>query len=444
MSQQVDPQLLGLTTLLQLQKRARHAATAEELGFLMVNDSFGLLRYRQAALWRRDEAGDGRVLAVSGLAAVEADAPYVLYLRRLLAGHAGADKPVPLTSATAGEGLQAEWTEYLPAHALAVPLTAPGGRRLGALLLARDEPFNDGERLLAETLADAYAHAWGALLGRQSSKLAGRLRDKRVRAGLAVGAVLLALFPVRQSALAPAEVVAREPTVVRAPFDGVVESFLVAPNQPVAEGEPLFRLDAVKLRNRLEVARSELQVAEAEHRQAAQQAVFDEKSKAGLAVLAGRRDQAAAEVAYVDSLLQRIEVRAPRAGTAIFADADDWIGRPVALGERILMLADPRAAELEARLPVADAIALEPGARIRLFLNVAPDDPVEAELVRAAYKPETLPDGTVAYRVKAKLAEGEAPRIGLRGTAKIYGERTVLFYYLFRRPLAALRQRIGL
>ena len=440
-----DPQLLGLAALLQLQKRARHAATAEELGFLMVNDSHGLLRYRQAALWRRPAGGEGegRVAAVSGLAVVEADAPYVLFLRRLMAGSAASKGPVALTASEAGEGA-AEWAEFLPAHALWVPLDAPGGRRLGALLLARDEPFAEGERVLAETLADAYAHAWAALLGPEAPGWLGRLRDRRVRIGLAAGALLLALVPVRQSALAPGEVVAHQPTVVRAPFDGVVESFLVRPNQPVAEGEALFRLDPAKLNNRLEVARASLQVAEAEHRQAAQQAVFDEKSKAGLAVLAGRREQAAAEVAYVESLLQRIEVKAPRAGTAIFADADDWIGRPVALGERILIVADPKSAELEVRLPVADAIALEPGARVRFFLNVVPDQPVEALLTTAAYKPEALPDGTVSYRIRARLEEGASPRIGLQGTAKIYGERTTLFYYLFRRPLAALRQRVGL
>ena len=36
------------------------------------------------------------------------------------------------------------------------------------------------------------------------------------------------------------------------------------------------------------------------------------------------------------------------------------------------------------------------------------------------------------------------PRIGLQATAKIHGRRVTLFYYLFRRPLAQLRQFTGL
>ena len=52
-------------------------------------------------------------------------------------------------------------------------------------------------------------------------------------------------------------------------------------------------------------------------------------------------------------------------------------------------------------------------------------------------------------RVKAALepagTPGQAPpRIGLRGTAKILGDRVPLALYLFRRPLALLRQSLGI
>jgi len=36
------------------------------------------------------------------------------------------------------------------------------------------------------------------------------------------------------------------------------------------------------------------------------------------------------------------------------------------------------------------------------------------------------------------------PRIGLRGTAKVYGSRVILFYYLFRKPITFIRQLIGI
>ena len=81
----VEQQLFALSTLVQLGKRARHAATAEELGFVMVNETHSLVPYRQAVLWRRDAAGAGTSLAISGTAVVERNAPLTLWLNRALA-----------------------------------------------------------------------------------------------------------------------------------------------------------------------------------------------------------------------------------------------------------------------------------------------------------------------------------------------------------------------
>ena len=68
-----------LLQLLGLARRAREAGSAQELAFLAVNDSHALAAYRQAALWW---AGSG-VTALSGVVAVEANAPYAQWLDRL-------------------------------------------------------------------------------------------------------------------------------------------------------------------------------------------------------------------------------------------------------------------------------------------------------------------------------------------------------------------------
>ena len=55
-----------------------------------------------------------------------------------------------------------------------------------------------------------------------------------------------------------------------------------------------------------------------------------------------------------------------------------------------------------------------------------------------------MPGGTVGYRIRADFKGTEqVPRIGLSGVAKIYGKKVPLAYALFRRPLTALRQRLG-
>lgn len=449
MSDILNRQLLTVTSLVQLEKRARHAATPEELGFLLVNETHSLVRYRQAVLWRCGRRVGGKVVALSGLASPDENAPFMVWLRRLLAriGEApDAGTTVrSLTSVDVGGEEAKEWGSWLPPHLVWLPLRSPEGEMVGALALMRDEPWTEHDRHLLSYVADAYGHAWAYLLGgrrgRKRPLLPGRNRILALAALLLFGA---AWIPVRDSALAPAEIVARDPVVVRAPIDGVVDRVAVQPNEAVTEGQLLFALDPVRLQNRLEVASKALEVSEAEYRQAAQQALFDASSKADLAILQGRMEQSAAEVDYLKSLLERIEIRAPRAGIAIFDDANDWIGRPVTIGERLLTVAEPSQTELEIHLPVSDAITLHEGAEVRLFLNVDPQNPISAKLTYAGYQAAQGADGTVAYRMKAALQEGVSPRIGLKGIAKLYGEETTLFQHVMRRPIAALRQRTGL
>jgi len=440
-----DPGTLRLAALVQLERRARAAATAEELGFVAVNETVALVPYRQGALWRAAGAR-GRVAALSGLSAPDRNAPFLGWLERALARveRAGrADEAHAFAAADLPADLAASWSDWLPAHALWLPL-ASRGRRTGALVLARAEPWTDAERSVLSLAAEAYGHALGAL---ERPGRAGVRPPARRRA--AAAAVLAALvgagfLPVRESVLAPAEVIPRDPAAVRAPLDGVVERVHVRPNEPVEEGRLLLTLDPRRLENRLEVARVAAEVAEAELRQAMQLAVGDPGARASVPVLQGRLEQQRAEVAYVEDLLRRVEVRAPADGVAVFDDADEWVGRPVTLGERILLVADPGSTALEIRLPAAEAIRLDPGAEVEFFLNVAPEAPVPARLVFASYAARPGPDGVPAHRLEAEFADdGRELRIGLGGTAKVYGERVSLAYYVFRRPLAALRRWVG-
>lgn len=443
-----EAQLFGLSTLVQLVKRARHAASVQELGFIAVNETHSLVPFRQAALWRRDRHRAGRVVALSGVPVVERNAPFTVWIERLFAE---LDDEAPSTAARpigAGDlpaALAREWAEWLPANAVMVPLVAPARGPLGALLFAREQPWTEGERYLLQETADGYAHAWASLLGRRRSVL-GRLGKRRALLRLAILAAVIAglSLPITLTALAPAEVTPFEPTVVRAPLDGVVDRVVIQPSDPVKEGQLLLQLDSRAIENKLDVATKALAVAEAEYRQAAQQAVFDDKSRAQLAILKGRMDQRRADAVYAKSLLDRIQVTATRGGIALFDDPNDWIGRPVTIGERLMEIADPAQAELEIWLPVADAISLEPGARVDFFLNVAPDAPLRATVRQANYQATMSPGGVLAYRLKAELTDkGKPPRIGLRGTAKVHGDPVTLFYYLVRRPLAAARQLVG-
>jgi hypothetical protein len=161
-------------------------------------------------------------------------------------------------------------------------------------------------------------------------------------------------------------------------------------------------------------------------------------------VLQGRVREKEAELASLAQLLGRVEVRAPRDGIVVFGDPNDWVGKPVVTGERIAQLADPKDAGVLVWLPAADAINLEPGAEIRLFLHVAPLAPLPARLAQTSYQAIASPEGVVGYRVRGTFTDTQPEaRIGLKGTAKLYGERVPLAYLALRRPLATLREWSG-
>ena len=54
------------------------------------------------------------------------------------------------------------------------------------------------------------------------------------------------------------------------------------------------------------------------------------------------------------------------------------------------------------------------------------------------------PDGVASYVLRGHLeGDPKRARIGLRGTARVSGDWTVLGYLLLRRPFAALREWCG-
>lgn len=442
MSADTDGRLIGLSILLQIARRVREATRPEEVGFIAVNESKQILDYRQAALWV-----EGRgVSAVSGIPEPDQGAPYIQWLGAAFRDWrkgSGCRRAVPEDLPPA---LAQAWSDWLPSQAAIAPFASKGGDTFALLMLAREEPWEEHELALLAELSSIYSHGLQAVMpARGLRSRAGRLFSKswgRVALMLLLLAALC--FPVRMSVQAPAEVVPKDPFVVRSPLEGVIDRFHVRPNEPVTQGQLLFEFDRTNLRARLGVAGKSFEVAAEEYRQAAQLALSDDKGRAEVMPRRGRMEEKATELSYSRQLLQRVEVRAPRAGIAVFAEQNDWVGKNVAIGERVLVIADAGKAEMLIHLPVADAIELTLGTPVTLYLATDPQHPRPGELRYASYKPEVTASGIAAYRLKADFAQGAGlPRIGLAGTARIYGKKVTLAYFLFRRPLTALRQVVG-
>ncbi|HET8553238.1 MAG TPA: HlyD family efflux transporter periplasmic adaptor subunit [Rhodanobacteraceae bacterium] len=440
----VNASIQGLIGLLQIGQRVRAAGNIEALGFVAVNETRSVLTYRQAALWLGGDAR--RVAALSSVPIVDAGTPYVQWVARLFRALSPLTEAKAVDVAALPPLVAEEWESWLPAHALAVPLPYPSGAVQGALLLAREQPWRDEEVGLARELGALLGHGLFALRPRERwwRQLRAGLRTRKWWGRIALGVLIVSVIPVHLSVLAPAEVSPVDPFVVRAPLNGVVERLDVRPNQPVAAGTLLFELDATTLRGRYASARKAYETALAEYRQSAQLAVTDDKSKLAMAERLGELKQKQVDMNYAADQLARVKVKAERAGVAVFADANDWTGKAVSVGEKVLVLADPDKVELTGYLPVDDQIALEPGADVTFYPKASPFSAWHGRIDSVAYKAALTEQGILAYRVKAHFDAGKTPpRLGQMGTARLYGHRVPLIYYVLRKPLATLRQWLG-
>ncbi len=472
--------------LLRLEGEIRRLPDVAALRIFAVNELKTIVPFVQGFFVELEEGGlwrgrsTARITAATGLSVIDRQAPLITMMETAAARaaeEAPAESLIGRLEAWLDGPVMEEWA-FREALWLPFPLphvhsaqetasdqnrvTSRSGNRSGkprlraGLLLLRADPFTDADAAIGMRLAEALAQAHALLSPRKLWR--GMWRRPRVLLAVVAIAASLALVPVPMTVMAPAEVVAADPLVVVAPMDGVIRDVLVDPGAQVMRGTLLAVYDDTRLRADAELAARKVAVAASRVETLRKAAFDDSRARAELAQAQAELDLALAEQERAQELLSEVELRAKQAGIAVFSDRRKWVRRPVNTGEKIMEIADPRKLALQIDVPVGDAIAIRPGARVRVFLDADPLHALTARVTEAGYHAREVAGGVLAYRVMARFEttakKGEggkkrnaAPsglRIGFRGTAQISGETVPLGFYLFRRPIAALRQYFGL
>lgn len=433
-----------LAALLQFEGDIRRQQTVNELQYLVTNDTRRVLAYGQMFVLRRASMGDGyQVKCASSLATVDRNAPLLQGIESLLkrlADEFGLGKPQDFTATAFSD--DAAIAEYPFPQMRWQPLADADGTVFGGLLVAGEEPLRKGETVRLERIAETTAHGWRALSGNRPVRRLPSI-DRKKKLWIAAGLAVFLLFPVRLTALAPAEIVAQRPFVVSAPFSGVVASIEIAPNAPVTAGQTLLRFDDVRLANELKLAEEKLAVAKSRVERSTSSAFSSNDETPDIAIMRAEFDLAQAEYEYAQEVMGRSEIKAPRAGMALYSDRRDWEGRAVNVGDPIMQVVDPGKVMMRIDLPAAEQMTLEKGAKVKMWLDAQPLWAIDGTLETASYQARQTPDGTLAFAITA-MPDSSTPRIGSRGTAKVYGRWVPFAYSLFKRPISSLRQFIGL
>ena len=449
-----------LVALLNLIPKAQLARSSAELNFLVVNLTHQLVPYSQAFLYFADEG----VVAISGVSEIQRHAPFVIWLARWMGHLAKQNHSGEVSVETLPVEFRTTYHEWLPRACYLLPLRDES-RLTGYFAMCRDEPFQQDELAHVTYWINAWHHARRLCCLKErgvgtailefihrfwrAGTTPGRSQKRALFTSRCVlwAAVLLAVscLPVRLTVMAPAEIVPANPTVVRAPIDGVLETFFIDPNASVGVGQKLFSYDNASLASRLDVAKQALASAEAEYRQSATLSLSDPKSKPTLALLERKIEEKRIEQRYLAGQYHKSIVTAPVAGIAILDDPTEFIGKPVVTGEKVMSIANADDVEIQAWLSLGDRIDLEPGDDVKVYLNPSPFGTVAGHVRYIGYEPSQQPDGSFAYRLRAVVEDrARLPRLGLKGVAKISGRYVALAYWVFRRPLTVARQTIGL
>lgn len=433
----------GALALLQFEAEIRRQSTRTELQFHLANEMRRVLRFRQAFVIEVPPQGKPRVGAISSLAAVEAESALVQWVISSVSGlrdDAGLAK-VSSFDAKAYADIGAADVAYPFPFLMWMPLLDRDGVVLGGVLMADAQPWRQADQVIAERLGATYAHAWLALAQRRVAWTPGWDRRWLIGAGVLVAGVLV--MPVRLSALAPVEVVPAQPAIMASPIQGVIEKIHLAPNAPVKAGEVVLSFEDTKLRNEQALAEQRLAVAQARNLRSTQAAFGSADASHDVAINKAEMDLAQAEYQYATDVLSRTRLTAPMDGVLVYSDRRDLEGRPVEIGQQLVQIADPKHVEFRVDLPARDNIVIGEGAEVTVYLDSSPLHPITARLVRSSYQARPTADKVLAFTLVARPDEVGALRIGSRGTAQVYGERVPLIYKIVRRPLAAVRQLVG-
>ncbi|MEZ5902936.1 MAG: efflux RND transporter periplasmic adaptor subunit [Alphaproteobacteria bacterium] len=452
-----------LLTLITLLKNARHKSKKTELEFLMVNQTFNLTPYSNCVYWEYQK-NKLTIKNISGLVQIDTDGPYTLWLNRVIKNYIGQNKKhlfvqdenenqqvsfsklKKVTKEDCTQSDQEDWNKWVTNNAYLMVMRDDQDQIIGGLWLDKEKDFNSLEKAIFEDLGDGYAHALQSFDNKKNTRGTSGFSISGFKTKLFfLGLLVLMFIPVRMSATAPAEVIAKKPISINIPFDGVIDSIEVSPGQEVAAGDVLVRMDSTLLENKLSLTSGELRAAEMSLAKTERESMTDRSKLAEISILKAQLAQKRIEVEFAQEMLKLADITAERDGIVIFDEVNSLKGKPVQTGEQVMQLANLNDHELMIRIPVNSMIRINEDVPAKFFLNVNPFSSQKVEYETIGYQASQDSGGLLTYKVRGRFIDPEENiRIGWTGTGKVYGERTILGINILRRPITTLRRKLGI
>lgn len=225
-------------------------------------------------------------------------------------------------------------------------------------------------------------------------------------------------------------------------FDGPIAKCRKQDGSIVKKGDVIAEYDTSALQYRLSAAQNAVKEIEAEL-ELERRSSFTERERLGkLKLLETRLETARITVEEAQWYLAHSKLTAPADGILALADgrAEMLTGKAVRTGDRIFDIYGGSGMTAEIPVNERDSSILLKNPSATLFLYTAPEQAIPVRILEIAQYPELTEQRTYCYTVRAELpAQMTHLRYGMRGIAKLTGERVSLGYHLFKNAVLYFR-----
>ncbi len=445
--QQTIKTLAALNSLL---SEAGQCRDEQSLIFHILNHTVTYIHYDRAALINRKSR---KILGISGSSQPSAHSNICRWLRKLK-NYLNNPEEAQIINESSFSAVPDFWEEYAAKSGgtslLWLPLSTTQNSKnneLPILVLERwrQKEWQPGDLKLTAPLQKNF----GNLLQLHKRKSSGNSHrhGRRLLLLIIFSALILALYSykISERIVAPCEIVPLNPISVTTPIDGVVDEILVHPGASVKQDETLIKLNRDIFSEEFTAAKQQVKITLSELSRTEAEAVADMDARSRLRALENQLKMDKTRLRIARYKLDKSLIAAPANGVVMMNDPNEWEGKPVMTGERIMLLITPGENKIKIYLPLADKIDFPENARVKIILNTDSATSRQAHLNYLAEHATTSPTGVPSFLAEAILDQKATDiRMGVQGTAVIYGNKVSLGYWLIRRPLAAIRNFIGI
>lgn len=434
MSEELKKTIQILASISHLSLKAFKASSEQSLTFIILNDTVPIINYNRASLWKLSKhKKPPQLLGISGQAKVVTNTELSQRWQDIIQAIPDPKKPQLINDPALPSTTSILW----------LPISVHDTLDLGLWLERWDNtPWQQQEIDILSFLMQNYGAAWEKFSRKITLKT---FTKKPFLIGAGVVTFLLMFLPVPLRIVAPCEIIPKDPAVITAPLEGIIEKIIVQPGEDVKKGDLLFSYDKRVPLQELRVAQKKVEIINSEVNRATAQAQKDKKALGELAIAALKLKKEKLELELAEYRASQLDVESPINGVALLDDPEEWRGKPVKIGEKVLIIANPEKTKIRMWVPEEDNINLNINIPVKIFLNIHPETSHEARLTYVANFTLVSEKSITSFTAEAEwIGHPKEIKLGLKGSAILYGENVTLFYWIMRKPWAYFRRFIGM